>query len=214
MPTIEQHWLLLPGYACTGEVWGPVTPLLSEHAHINAITWPRDRTPGFKSIVDFANWLDDHLALSDFTAVVGHSMGGMTALTLAARGRIHAPIVLVESFITPPAPFFHNLLMPGCRPEIEAFVKNMLAEEGKFFNPSLRAELRGSDLSACITGTISPILALYGDRGSGRAAALKDLHWPKAVQQRVAVTTVPDACHFPMLENPHDTASAIIAAAG
>ncbi len=203
--------LLLPGYACTGRIWEPVVPLLPGGAQVVCLDWPGALTPGFRHIADFADWLGTAIGPDAFTAVAAHSMGGMAALTLAARGRLNAPIILVESFIKPPELFFRNLLTPGCAPAVETSVKDMLAAESPRFAPELRAELRGSDLSFCLERVPARVRALYGDRGAGHAAVTGNLNWPQAVLERVPVTSIPNACHFPMLENPQATAAAISA---
>jgi len=205
----EVRLLLLPGYACTARIWEPVLPLLPGGVHVTSLDWPRGLTPGFRHIADFTDWLGTVAGPDDFTAVAAHSMGGMAALTLAARGRLNAPIILVESFIKPPGPFFRSLLTPGCAPAIETSVKAMLAAEGARYAPELRGELRGSDLSGSLGSIPARVSALYGDRGAGSGAVIKSLDWPKAVLDSVPVTAIPGSCHFPMLENPRATAAAI-----
>lgn len=212
MTASKQHWLFLPGYACTAAIWQPVKHLLEPHAAVTALNWPREILPGLPDIASFARWLATNHNIAEFDLVCGHSMGGMVALTLAAQGLINTRIVLVESFITPPGPFFQNLLMPNCEPELKTRVTAMLETEAKFHNPSLRAVLRGTDLAPFLARVKTPVAALYGDRGTSPAAVAENLAWPAAVTTRVPVTVIPNACHFPMLENPPAAAKAILSA--
>lgn len=212
MTARKPQGLFLPGYACTAAIWQPVKQLLEPHAEITALTWPREILPGLPDIESLARWLSANYTLAEFDLVCGHSMGGMVALILAAQGLISTRIVLVESFITPPGPFFQNLLMPDCEPELKTRVTAMLNAEAKFHNPSLRAQLRGTDLTPLLTRIKTPVAALYGDRGATPAAVTKNLGWPDPVKARVPVTVISSSCHFPLLENPPDTAKAILSA--
>jgi len=46
-------------------------------------------------------------------------------------------------------------------------------------------------------------VAAYGDRGfPDRTKGMAALHWSPELLERVPVHTVPNSCHFPMVENP------------
>ena len=211
--------LLLPGYACSSLIWRKLSDGIKGEAECVLVDWPSVITPGFNRVLDFCEWLQHSLCLSEYDVICGHSMGGMVALNLAAAGKTGgAAIVLIESFITPPGPFFRNIIMPGNDSPEAREILAMLEREKPRFSPALRGELRNSDLSP-LTGRISvPVLAMYGDRGCGDAGRVMDnLGWSEPVSGRISLKVIRDACHFPMVENAPETAAAlrgIIAAGG
>ena len=143
--------------------------------------------------------------------VIGHSMGGLVALNLAEKDvHLFRRVILVETFLTPPTPFFQNLfLQPDLRQE-ERMVLDMLEREKERYSPGLRETLRQVDTSQLMANLSARVQALYGDRGFGEAnRVLQELGWSHDLQQRVTVSVVPNACHFPMIENAEVTARRI-----
>jgi len=203
--------LLLPGYACSSLIWRKLPYEIGGEAECTLVDWPSVITPGFNRVEDLCEWLVSSARLAEYDVICGHSMGGMAALNLAAAGKTGgAAIVLVESFITPPGPFFRNIIMPGNdSPEAREIVA-MLEREKPRFSPALREELRNSDLSPLIERIAAPVFSLYGDRGCGDAGKVSEnLGWGKAVRSKVSLGIIRDACHFPMVENAPEVAEAL-----
>src|SRR5512138_781800 len=134
--------LFLPGYACTSEIWLPLRAQFGgAHATV-AIDWPQDATAGFVSLQDFAGWLDGSVGMQSFGCVVVHSMGGLVALEWLASGKgATQHVVLVESFLLPPPPFFRNLLREEDTLQAQA-VHGMLEQERSRYSPALQESLR------------------------------------------------------------------------
>lgn len=100
-PEVWRNWR--PAFDARG--WRTMAPALRHHDR----TWPRDaasdRGIGTVSLLDYAADLEDFvagLALSphDKPVLIGHSMGGLLALMLAARGVAQAAVLLTPA---PPA---------------------------------------------------------------------------------------------------------------
>jgi pimeloyl-ACP methyl ester carboxylesterase len=203
--------LFLPGYACTSEIWLPLRAQLeAEHSTV-AVDWPRLAISAYDKIQDFARWLTtESLDASRYDCIVGHSMGGLVALEWLASGAGAARhLVLVESFLLPPPPFFRNLLREEGTALAQA-VHQMLEQERRHYSPGLQESLRLVDLTGCLSRLNGDVHALYGDRGCGSAKRVAaELDWPEAVSECVEVHVIRDACHFPMLENPQGTAAAL-----
>lgn len=203
--------VFLPGYACTSAIWTPVLEQLPSRYRPILVDWPRGATPGFCTAGDFSAWLSGTYAGQHFDCLVGHSMGGLVALDLLS-GEGHgaaARLVLVETFVTPPAPFFRNLVFDDQSPESFA-IRSMLSLERPHYAPALADSLREVDMAARIAELAVPVHVIHGDRGCGDAERVRaELHWPASLASRLDLTVIPNACHFPMLENPIATAEAL-----
>ncbi len=64
------------------------------------------------------------------------------------------------------------------------------------------------NLLAGLAGSEAKVQAVYGDRGKPQQA-LRELGWHEDYFARIPVTLIPNACHFPMLENPASVAQVI-----
>lgn len=203
--------LLLPGYACTSAIWRPLLAEMRAEADFTAVDWPVGLVSQFHSVSAFCGWLAGAVKLADYDFIVGHSMGGMAALMLAAQGKTgRASIVLVESFITAPGIFFRNIIMPGNKSSEAQGVLSMLESEKGRYSADLREELRGSDLSAQVENCPVPIHAFHGDRGCGKLeTVIENLGWSNEVKAKVILTAIPNSCHFPMVENAPAVAAAL-----
>lgn len=203
--------LLLPGYACTSAIWRPLLAEMRAEADFAVVDWPVGLVPQFHSVSAFCDWLAGTVELANYDFIAGHSMGGIAALMLAAQGKTgRASIVLVESFITAPGIFFRNIMMPGNRSPEAQGVLSMLESEKSRYSAVLREELRGSDLSAQVENCPVPIHAFYGDRGCGKLeTVIENLAWSNKVKEKVTPAAIPDACHFPMVENAPAVAAAL-----
>jgi len=100
--------LLIAGLASDNASWGPVTPLLSKHFKL---IMPDNRGAGrtrtaapfsVEAMADDCAALLDHLQINR-AHVVGHSMGGIIAMTLAARApeRIEKLVLAASCARTP-----------------------------------------------------------------------------------------------------------------
>jgi len=208
---VRRIGLLLPGYACTSQIWRLVRPELDADYDITWVDWPRELTPGFHTVEAFASWLRRTIRLIDFDFVVGHSMGGLVALELAKmdRGFIRQ-IVLIETFLRSPAPFFQNIFNGNAPQQEERFIRDMLEREKLNYSPRLREALQQVDVSKAAASLEQKVDAIYGDRGCGEPLrVIQELAWPSELRQRVEISVVPNASHFPMIENARITAQTL-----
>lgn len=93
--------LLIHGTNCSRRIWDAVVPRLASHRDVIALDLPAhgESPPSSFSPPDFAHdvaELLDDLRL-DAPAVVGHSVGGWTALELARLGRARAVLALAPA---------------------------------------------------------------------------------------------------------------------
>jgi pimeloyl-ACP methyl ester carboxylesterase len=201
--------LALPGFACTSQIWNPMVEYLAAGTRITRVDWPVSQSPAFHKVDDFSHWVSQHYPLQSFDMIIGHSLGGLVAThLLAGEGVRNAKLVLIESFLLPPGPYFQNLLTPGTDPQVVQSVTDMLTEQRAFYSASLQQSIREMDLTERLRRTENQIRAVYGDRGRSQPGeVIGHLNWPPDLHARIPVMVIPQACHFPMLENPTATAA-------
>lgn len=208
--------VLLPGYACKSWIWDAATAAWPPDVPGRLVTfdWPVDSPAHVADIDHLADWLEGQVrALPGRTVLVGHSMGGLVALRLAARaGQANAlqlaGAIWVDTFLITPPPFFRNLVLPG-QPELEERIRTMNRDEGAHYPDSLRRGLQELDVLADVRAATCPLGAVYGGRGSvdSPAELAERLEWPADITARVSLRVVRDACHFAMLEQPRESAA-------
>lgn len=195
--------LILPGYACTSQIWRSIRMELDALYDITWVDWPLEFIDDFHTVEAFAHWLHSSIQSIKYDFVIGHSMGGLVALDLAKKDKdLFRQVVLVETFLTPPTPFFQNLFLETGQKSDKRLILDMLAQEKAHYSPRLREALQrvDTDLAAINVGT--KVQAIYGDRGCEEPNRVeKELGWYPELQQRVAISVVPNAAHFPMIEN-------------
>lgn len=195
--------LFLPGYACTSQIWQLIRDELSSFCELTCIDWPTQTTADFHDIDDFAHWLCDSIEIEQYDFIVGHSLGGLVALRLTEIAKsIDPTIILVESFLAPPTSFFQNLLLNMKDSAQAQPIIQMLGQEKIHYSPVLGERLRDVDIRAWAIKRGKKFYAFYGDRGSGDSEkVLHELNWPESLSDLAEVTIIPNACHFPMIEN-------------
>lgn len=198
--------LLLPGYACKSWIWSEVKQGLGTLCQLDTLDWPTDITLGFHNPDAFACWVRDSVLdrKGPYDLIVGHSMGGLVALKAAALapGQVKQ-VIVIESFLVSPGPFFQNLLLADTPAEIAEKVTEMLKLEQQHYSERLRNQLIELDLTDLVISLDCEVAALYGDRGCRSSEeVLANLQWSADLQAKVSMYIIHDSCHFPMLENP------------
>lgn len=117
-------------------------------------------------------------------------------------------VVLVESFITDPPPFFRNLLYQP-EPALESEVMSMLRTDGSRYPQRLRDQISQVDALSCLPAAECRVAAIYGNRGVHEAEAREALGWTEDIARHIPVSIVDSAAHFPMLENPEGFMTAL-----
>lgn len=192
--------LFLPGYACTGKIWDQLAhPIKALNGKI--IDWPKGKLGELTTIDSFANWIVGQCP-SKPDYIVGHSMGGLVALHVAEKMAVEK-LILVESYLLTPPPFFRNVLMETTPDEIRTKIFGMLNEEKVFYSGQLRDQLQNLNMLSLVEKLKSNIVLVYGDRGIGNNdEVIHNLGLSDQIQAKVTIEVVADSCHFPMVENP------------
>ncbi len=199
--------LFLPGYACTSKIWQMIRDEFDSICEPTWVDWPIQAIPSFHHVADFSHWLYTAVGVESYDFVVGHSLGGLAALQLVAMAEgVEPTVILIETFLTSPAPFFQNLLFDKAASVPAQLISVMLNREKIHYSPVLGDRLREVDMTEWVLTRKKMLYALYGDRGSGvPEKVVNELRWSESLSACVEVKVIPDACHFPMIENPSAT---------
>lgn len=206
--------LLLYGLKCQPWIWDGMKSDLAD-CDIEYVEYPEDVTRTCVSIGELTAWVDEqYLSLGQaYDFVLGHSMGGLIALQLSALdGARFKKTIFVESFLKPSEPFYHNLMMDANMALMGDRVLRMFGEEDAKYTPELKASLQEDfDFTESLDHIANAVFGIYGDRGTrDTALLLRNLDLDDHRLGRLDISFIHDACHLPMLENPHELAQRIL----
>lgn len=205
--------LFLYGANCTSEVWLPIKDLLT-NIDITYVKYPHEILCAAGSVTDITRWVYSTYGNSKYNLLLGHSMGGMIALELAADfGMVCDKIILVETNLRPAKEFYRNLLMPKHMENFGNEVIEMLQSEAPFYLPELKKSIQENfDYTGFVEKINQQIFAIYGDRGlEGYKNRINDLCLDKSTTDKLLFSFVKNSCHMPMLENSTELANIILA---
>lgn len=224
MSNAEQLTLLfIHGAGGTKSKWRSVQERL---IHVNAeyIDLPGRGNVGKgpeESIEKYAEWLNRSIRKD--AVLVGHSMGGLIAIELAARNQHAKGLVLVAShYRLPVHPGILAKLSEGTFPESLFYAsyskrvgQDLLAEE-KTEISLVPMETTLLDYECCnrysrgqemLSRLEIPILVLYG--GDDRLLPPTATEEVQAANPRVCTRVIPDSGHYIMLEKPDEFVNAL-----
>lgn len=167
--------------------------------------YPHAVTHEAGSVTDVSRWVCDRYGTSPFDVLIGHSMGGIIALELAAdMGFECGTVILIESNLRPAGAFYRNLMTPAHMQAYGDRVMGMLKGEAPFYSAELKKTLQEDfDYTDYVKRYDGRLYGIYGDRGvRDYPDRIADLHLSVEVAARIRFSFVHDACHLPMLENP------------
>ena len=192
----------------TPEFWNNFKEIMKEEYIIDIIEWPKDKIKDFHCLDQYVNWINDEIELSNVTYdyIIGHSMGGLVGIYFAKKYPEKIKnIILVESFVKTPNPFFQNLVYGGVKQGVQNEISSMLKEESILYSQSLPNQLKELDITGIIENIECNIWGIYGDRGTNNAKLVtSELGLKKSILAKVKIYTILNACHFPMLENQEE----------
>ncbi|MCE5193233.1 MAG: alpha/beta hydrolase [Candidatus Cryosericum sp.] len=183
---------------------------------IEYVEYPEEVTRTCASVSDLTAWVgEQYLSRGQaYDFVLGHSMGGLIALQLSALdGAYFTKTIFVESFLKPSEPFYHNLMMEANMAAMGDKVLAMFSEEDAKYTPELKASLKEDfDYTGSLDHIANEVFGIYGDRGNrDRSLLLRNLDLDDPQLGKLDISFIPDSCHLPMLENPHELAQRVLA---
>lgn len=212
--------LFFYGAQCTPEIWHQFNPLITSLEPVYVI-YPHDILQQADSITDLAKWAKQSISTGlVLDCLIGHSMGGLIALELAATHRVPCrKVILIESNLRPANAFYRNLLTAENQMRYGDQVRRMLQSEAPYYSPNLKQSLQQDfDFTDLVRTCPVEIHTIYGDRGiPDYPQRIADLCLDEDVTAQIQFHFVKDSCHLPMIENPEGLAellNAIISPSG
>jgi pimeloyl-[acyl-carrier protein] methyl ester esterase len=171
--------ILIPGLASTGEVWARTADRLDDHYRVHLIS-----IRGFGSVPvgangqgtiigPVANELRRYIAFQhmDRPAVVGHSMGGLIALRMAAD----APDQIGKVMVVDAAPFFPSLISAGATVgDVEPLAR--IAYQALMFLGDDALRQQAGALGGQLGGASDSLFSSMGWQGGDRAMLAQSLY--------------------------------------
>lgn len=218
-------FVLIHGAGGTKEKYRGVETYL-EGAPVRIIELPghgENETPHCTTIEQQAAWLAEQLGEEE-VIIVGHSMGGLVGIELAANNpNIKGLVLNASHYEMPVHPKILGELAEGSFPEMlfsASYGKEApadLIEEERAQLSAVSMEVTHADFAACsaykgedaFRSLTIPILALYGaedrllPKGAREAVA--------ACNERIESVVIEQASHYIMLEKPEAFAQALLA---
>jgi len=222
--------ILLHGYACASRDWATVARLLCDRWRVLRFDFPAHGASGGQPPLSLADLVDCMAAVAQrlcdgVPVLVGHSMGGMVAMTYALQGRGRlGGLVLADAFPhlgsvvevfggpeDPDDPYGYGSVFDHRTPQdIVTYVRGEMRLGIPRAGPDLFASLLRFDARPTVGRLPCPARLLLGNR---RWVDTADL---PAVLDRLGYAGVPgfdallvDSHHFVMLEQPDMVARAI-----
>jgi pimeloyl-ACP methyl ester carboxylesterase len=204
--------MFLYGIYCTTDIWNNIREDFSAF-DIDYVSYPHEVTGKASTAYDIARWVYSVYGSTCYDFVLGHSMGGVVALELAAKLKLKCGrILLAETNLKPADPFYRNLMTPAHMVSFGPQVKQMLQAEAPYYREELKRSLQEDfDYTGLAMDAGQAVYAVYGDRGQkDYPGRLSGLCLPENVIEKISFSFVEDACHMPMIENPQGFSKAIL----
>jgi len=201
--------LFLYGINCSLDMWDEIKGAFGD-INTTFVEYPHKITQNAHTVSDITKWVYTQYGMDQFDFIIGHSMGGLIALELAAKYKMECDtVIFIESNLCPAKEFYRNLMLPTNMIKYGDKVKSMFMSEAPFYTDDLKKSIQADfDFSPYINKISGRVFGIYGDRGienySGRIA---DLCLDKAVEDKVNFKFVRNSCHLPMIENPQELVS-------
>ncbi len=204
--------LFLHGVNCTSRIWSQMQNHL---VGIDAdyVEYPHAVTAAANCVSDITKWVFGECGNNHYDFVVGHSMGGIIALELAAKFNLaFRQIILVDCSLRPANMFYRNLMTEGHMEQYGSKIMQMMQEEAPYYQDDLKQSLKeGFDYTQYLKVLNQNVYAIYGDRvQKNYPDRINDLCLDEETLGRIKLLFVENACHMPMIENPSALAFMIL----
>ncbi|AQR63324.1 alpha/beta hydrolase [Brevundimonas sp. LM2] len=176
--------ILIPGLASTGEVWQRTADRLddSHRVHIVSVRGFGDVPAGANTsgalVAPVAAELRRYIAQNrlDRPALIGHSMGGLVALRVAAdAGRDRRGAAVGRVMVVDATPFFPSLISPGATVgDVEPIAQ--IAYQALLFLGDEALRRQGTALGAQLGGAADGIFNSVGWQGGDRTVLAQGLY--------------------------------------
>jgi pimeloyl-ACP methyl ester carboxylesterase len=171
--------ILIPGLASTSEVWRRTADRLDDHYRVHLISLrgfgqiPAGANANGAIIGPVSNEVRRYIAFRhmDHPAVIGHSMGGLIALKMAAD----APNQIGRVMVVDAAPFFPSLISAGATVgDVEPLAR--IAYQALMFLGDEALRQQGTAIGDQLGGASDSLFSSMGWQGGDRAMLAQSLY--------------------------------------
>lgn len=196
--------LFLYGVNCTNDIWENIKEGMASY-DITYVTYPHEITTQAKTPQDITKWVYETYHDQQFDFIVGHSLGGILALELAAIYHMDPGcIIFLDTNLKPANAFYRNLMTPVHMELYGTDVMNLMNQERGYYHPKMLEALQEVfDYTPYLKDIKCPIYGIYGDREQpGYEHRYTDLCLNESDFKRLHIRFIEHSCHMPMIENP------------
>lgn len=199
--------LMLYGVNCTKEIWKKLEPYLTNF-EVDYVSYPHEVTSKAISVDMLSKWGYDQYKDFNYDAVIGHSMGGLIALQLAAKYHMNfSKIIYLDTNLKPADVFYRNLMTPEHMELYGEQVGKMFQDERAYYSNELLCSIQEDfDYTDLLQEIPQKVYGIYGDRNRPEYdKKIQDLNLSSATLEKLEISFVNNACHMMMIENPLGT---------
>lgn len=196
--------LFLYGVNCTNDIWKNIKEGMSTY-DITYAAYPHEITEQAKTPEDITKWVYETYRDHCFDFIVGHSLGGIIALQLAAIYHMTPGcIIFLDTNLKPANAFYRNLMTPEHMELYGTDVLNLMKEERGYYHPKMFEALQEEfDYTPYLKDIKCPIFGIYGDRDQpDYENRYTDLCLKESDFKDLRIRFIEHACHMPMVEQP------------
>ncbi len=203
--------LLLYGVNCTKEIWDYINPYFLDF-EVDYVEYPHEVTAKANNVEDLTKWVYDTYHSIKYDVIIGHSLGGIIALQLAANYNMEfSKIIFLDTNLKPAEAFYRNLMTKENTEKYGNILSQMFDKERCFYSKELFKALQADfDYTEILDNIPQKIFGIYGDRGiPAYANRIHDLNLSDKSLERINLIFISNACHMPMVENPEELSQVI-----
>lgn len=195
--------LILYGANCSVDIWDTLKSELIVH-NLTFAEYPHNVTEKANNVSDITKWVYEAYGNEKFDFILGHSLGGIIGLELAAVFKLKCDkVIFIDSNLKPANNFYRNLMLPSNMELYGEKIISMIKGEAKYYSDSLKMALQEEfDYTDYIRKINSKVYGIYGDRGQkSYAGRISDLCLDDEIVAKIDFRFVENSCHMPMVEN-------------
>lgn len=198
--------LMLCGVNCTNKIWDYFKPYLGDF-EVDYVEYPHEITLIANEVDDISKWVYENYNCKTYDAVIGHSLGGIIALQLAAKYRMKFDkIIYLDTNLKPVNEFYKSLMTAEHMDKFGDEVISMFQNERKFYTSKLFQSIQDDfDYTEYLNELTQKVYAIYGDRDKPQyVSRIDDLNLSNEVLSKLELRFINNACHMIMIENPKE----------